>query len=84
MPIYKIETVSLFKHVYFIEAKELSHALDELLCAEVEETDQVHLDETVFSTKRVSLEEFKESLTDAMNGYMGMANIHRIDYGRDR
>jgi hypothetical protein len=43
MPIYKIETVSLFKHVYFIEAKELSHALDELLCADVEETDQVHL-----------------------------------------
>lgn len=83
MPIYKIETVSLFKHIYFIEAKELSHALDELLCVDVEEADQRHLEETVFSTKRVSLEEFKEAINGTMNEHMGLENIHRIDYGRN-
>jgi hypothetical protein len=83
MQIYKIETVSLFKLVYFIEAKELSHALDELLTTQVEETDQTHLDETIFSTKAVSLKEFKESIVGAANEHMGMNNIHIIDYERD-
>ena len=73
----------MFKHVYFIEAKELSHALDELICVDVEETDQKFLDETVFSSSRVSMEDFQKALQDAVNGHMGIKNIHRIDYGRD-
>ena len=83
MPIYKVETVSMFKHVYLIDAKEASHALDELLCTDVEEVHQEHLDEIVVSTKKVSLEEAKDAIIGSMNEHLGFRNIHRIDYGRD-
>lgn len=82
MPIYKVETVSIFKHVYLIDAKEKSHALDELLCANVEEVDQEHLDEVVVSTEKVSLEKAKNTIIGSMNEHMGFRNIHKVDYSK--
>jgi len=73
MPLYLVETVSIFRHRYVVEAKEEEHAADEvtynLSDSEFKEFSQQHVDECITSVREIKDEEF-ESLFDKDNDYL--------------
>ena len=91
--LYLVETVSMFRMRYVVEAEEESHALDEV-CVNVgsidnwEELSQSHIDETIFSSREIDLKEYMIILnTD--NSYMSswsdeekLRFINKIDYSK--
>lgn len=99
MNLYEVTTIVQFKHTYFIEAKEESHALDEVVMREgadvddkqfFEEASQEYLGETIVSSRQTSFKEFNEFLDKAENNkqilsshWMGSNLIHSIDYEED-
>lgn len=99
MNLYEVTTVVQFKHTYFVEAKEESHALDEVVMREgadvedtryFEEAAQEYLGETIISSRPSSVKEFNEFLKKAETNkrifsshWMGSKLIHTIDYEED-
>jgi len=73
MPLYLVETVSIFRHRYAVEAKEEEHAADEvtynLSDSEFKEFSQHHVDECITSVREIKDEEF-EILFDKDNDYL--------------
>jgi hypothetical protein len=73
MPLYLVETVSIFRHRYVVEAKEEEHATDEVVYnlsdSEFKEFSQQHVDECITSVREIKDEEF-ESLFDKDNDYL--------------
>jgi hypothetical protein len=57
MPKYLVETVSMFRMRYVVEADEQGPAADAVLMQEAEEFGQKHLDETIFGVREVTDEE---------------------------
>ena len=87
MPLFEVNTVSLFRHKYVIEAKNLEHAYDTILCDKPEELTQKHLDEIILDGRKIGRKEFErlcdESIKDSSelsNGYLGTKIIHKVDY----
>lgn len=79
--IYKVDTIVQFKHTYFIECKEESHALDTITMQEAEEADQEYLGEVIFSSEPVTELDFSDFMHGKDNEYMGRDNIYKVDYG---
>ena len=90
--IFVVETVSIFKHTYYISAEEASHAEDEVVCnldnCEFIEGSQKHITETIVETKEVSEEEFIR-VFDKENDYLSSWDkekkfkmINVIDYNK--
>jgi len=73
MPLYLVETVSIFRHRYVVEAKEEDHAADEVVYnkadSEFKELSQYHIDECISSVREIKDEEF-EPLFDKDNDYL--------------
>lgn len=70
MPKYLVETVSLYRIRYVVEANEATHATDEVVMNNVEdEFSQKHLDEIVTSTREITDEEYLK-LFDEDNDYL--------------
>jgi len=73
MPLYLVETVSIFRHRYVVEAKEEEHAADEVIYnlsdSEFKEFSQHHVDECITSVREIKDEEF-EILFDKDNDYL--------------
>ncbi len=73
MSLYLVETVSIFRHRYVVEAKEEGHATDEVVYnlsdSEFKEFSQQHVDECITSVREIKDEEF-ESLFDKDNDYL--------------
>lgn len=87
MPLFEVNTVSLFRHKYIIEAKTLEHAYDTVLIDKPEELTQKHLDETILDGRKIGRKEFErlcdESLNDSTelsNAHLGTRIIHKVDY----
>jgi molecular chaperone DnaK (HSP70) len=87
MPLFEVNTVSLFRHKYIIEAKTLEHAYDTVLIDKPEELTQKHLDETILDGRKIDRKEFerlcKESLDDSTelsNAHLGTRIIYKVDY----
>jgi len=57
MAIYLVETYSIHKVQYLVEAPTDSAASDLILSGEAEEFDQDHLDENIFSSWEINREE---------------------------
>lgn len=57
MPRYLVETISTFRHTYWIEAEEIDHAADEVTMEKAEEFTQRHLGETIFNVREISDED---------------------------
>ena len=89
--LYLVETVSIFRMRYVVEAKEEGHAADEFIMNigkdDWEEFSQHHVDECITSTKEISEKEylklydndnhpFCSSWTDEQK----LRYINRIDY----
>lgn len=71
--LYLVETVSMFRMRYVIEAREASHAEDEFVMEVNKDTfkefSQHHLDEVIVSTRELSAEDFLK-LFDSDNDYL--------------
>ena len=90
--LYLVETVSMFRQRYVVEAKEESDALDEVVVNASgykdgwQEFSQKHLDEVITSSREISKEQYLE-LYDKDNDYvtawsddMKFRYINKIDY----
>lgn len=71
--LYLVETVSIFRMRYVVEAREAEHAEDEvvmrLAAEDFKEFSQHHVDECITSTRKISAQEFME-LFDQDNDYL--------------
>jgi hypothetical protein len=58
--LYLVETVSMFRMRYVVEAKEAEHANDEVVCnlGDLREFSQQHIDENIFTTREISKDEY--------------------------
>jgi len=57
MPKYLVETISIFRHRYMIECKNINHAKDEVIMNAAEEFSQKHIEENIFSCREITDEE---------------------------
>ena len=71
--LYVVETISMFRMRYVIEAKEAEHASDEVICElgkdNFKEFSQHHVDEVITSTREISKEEYLK-MFDNDNDYL--------------
>ena len=90
--LYLVETVSMFRMRYVIEAKDESHALDEVTCystggsENLTEFSQKHIDEVITSSRKLSDKSYLK-LFDKDNDYLKnwtddekRIYINKIDY----
>lgn len=91
--LYVVDVMSTFRMRYVVEAREESHALDEVVMRENDtdfgEFSQSHVGTNIFSSREISEQEFLE-LFDKDNDYLSqwplhrkMAFINQIDYGNE-
>lgn len=93
--LYMVETVSIFRHRYVVEAREAEHAADEVVMglgqnsSDFSEFSQKHVDELITSTREISVDEYLK-VFDEDNDYLSkwsipqkMQYIHNIDYKDD-
>ena len=87
MPKYLVETVSLFRIRYVVEANEVIDATDEVVMNSVDnEFSQKHLDEIVTSTREITDEEYLK-LFEEDNDYLMSWDreskfkfVHKVNY----
>ena len=86
--LYLVETVSMFRMRYVVEAEEAEHANDEVVCnnADLEEFSQKHIDESIITTREITPDEYIK-IFDEDNDYLKewtdvqkMQFINVIDY----
>lgn len=87
MPLFEVNTVSLFRHKYVIDAKSLEHAYDTIYCDKPEELTQKHLEETILDGRKIGRKEFERLCNDSMsdsrelsNAHLGTRIIHKVNY----
>jgi hypothetical protein len=91
--LYMVETVSIFRQRYVVEAYEAEHAADEVVMnvsnGDFKEFSQKHIDELITSTREISATEFLKEF-DADNDYLSkwdisqkMQVINSVDYRDD-
>jgi len=86
--LYLVETVSMFRMRYVVEAKEAEHATDEVVMRtdQITEFSQHHVDENILSVRELSRLDYLD-LFDKDNDYLSswdeeakMNFINKIDY----
>jgi len=89
MPLYLVDTIVTYRMKYVIEAKELSHAFDEVCMEEglLQELTQRCLGEHICDCRQVTneevnrlLEEYKNDKYELSSHWMGEKLINKIDY----
>jgi len=87
MPLFEVSTVSLFRHKYVIEAKNLEHAYDTVLIDNPEALTQKFLDENIIDGRKIGRKEFERLCGESMqdnrewsNAHLGTKIIHKVDY----
>lgn len=97
MKLHKVITMVQFKHTYWIEAKELEHAYDEVVMRDAyttdderffEESSQEYLGEVIIDGETLPQEAFDKWLAverqkkeSWVSHWLGNKLIHTIDYG---
>ena len=87
MPKYIVTAISQFRMNYVVECNNEEHALDTVSMEEVQqEFSQLHLGETIISSREISDEEYLE-LFDKENSYLTSWSdeqkfqfVHKVDY----
>jgi hypothetical protein len=88
--LYLVETVSIFRQRYVVEAREAGHAADEVVMgmsgSDLKEFSQLHVDELITSTREINTDEYLK-LFDEDNDYLKawslpqkMQSINTIKY----
>jgi hypothetical protein len=71
--LYLVETVSMFRLRYVVEARDENHAMDEVTCEagnhEFHEFSQKHIDEVILSTRELSATDYM-NLFNQDNDYL--------------
>ena len=85
MPRYLVETVSMFRMRYVVEADEADHAADEVTMEAVEEFGQFHVAENIVGIREVTDEEIKSLFIEDHPYLEGQEDrafsyIHKISY----
>jgi hypothetical protein len=87
MPLFEINTISLFRHKYVIEAKNLEHAYDTVLVDRPEELTQKHLDEIIIDGQKIGKKEFDKlchkslhDIRESSNAHLGKEMIYKVNY----
>ena len=87
MPLFEVNTVSLFRHKYVINAKSIEHAYDTIYCDKPEELTQKHLEETIVDGRKIDRKEFERLCREALknegelsNAHLGTQIIHKVKY----
>jgi hypothetical protein len=87
MPLFEVSTVSLFRHKYVIEAKNLEHAYDTVLIDHPEALTQKFLDENIIDGRKIGRKEFEKLCDESMNdnselsnAHLGTKIIHKVNY----
>jgi hypothetical protein len=85
---YLVETVSMFRHRYAVQARSLEHAYDTVVCNEAEEFSQHHIDENIVSGREITKAEYLK-LFNEDNDYLKnhvdefkLKYIHTVNYDR--
>jgi hypothetical protein len=90
MPKYLVETISMFRIRYVVEANNASDARDEVTMNEgnLHEFSQLHLDETISYAREIDQEEYLR-LFDEDNAYLQewddddkLGWINKVDYSK--
>lgn len=92
--LYVVETISMFRMRYVVEAKEAEHAADEVVFSlgntEFKEFSQHHVDEVITSTREITQEEYLK-LFDTDNDYLAewsvdekLSFVNQIDYDKNK
>jgi hypothetical protein len=98
MPLFVVDTITMHRMRYVVEAKELDHALDEVTMRDsgyhkhhFEEFSQKYLGETIIDSKQINKDEYAQMLvraehdTKELSSYwLGDKLIRVIDYGNQR
>ena len=86
MPKYLVETIDLFRMRYVIECESADDAKDTVRMKEAEEFSQLHLGETIYSTRVIDDAEYLR-LFDVDNDYLKawpeeqkFKYVHKVDY----
>ena len=86
MPKYLVETIDFFRMRYIVECESAEHAKDVVVMKEVEEFSQLHLDETITSTRVIDNAEYLR-MFDEDNDYLKywseeekFKSVHEIVY----
>lgn len=86
---YLVETVSIFRHRYVVEAKEEGHACDEVVCRadDLKEFSQKHIDENIMSVWEINDDKEYFEAFDQDNEYLQdwteeqkLSFVNKIDY----
>jgi hypothetical protein len=92
MPLFVVDTIVTMRMRYVIDAKEASHAEDEVTMIDSGDPDdtfgefsQKHLGETIVDTRAITKAEYRKMLKDAETTgegsfWMGDKLIRKIDY----
>lgn len=88
--IYIVETVSVFRHTYYVKAKEAAHAMDEVVCgmgtSDLIEGSQMHVGENISHVREVTEREFlkvydqENEHTRHLSNAEKLKSINVIDY----
>ena len=78
MPLFEVSTVSLFRHKYVIEAKNLEHAYDTVLIDHPESLTQKYLDENIIDGRKIDRKEFEKLCNDSMEDSTELSNAHLV------
>ena len=90
--LYIVETVSMFRMRYVVEALEEEHANDEVVCGlgntDFQEFSQHHVDEVITGSREITKEEYIK-MFDKDNDYLAkwpeeqkLGFINKIDYDK--
>jgi hypothetical protein len=89
MPKYLVETIDMFRMRYVVECDSLEHAKDVVTMKETEEFSQLHLDETITSTRVIDDTEYLR-IFDEDNDYLKEWSeeqkfncVHKVEYGTE-
>ena len=92
--LYIVETISMFRMRYVVEANEAEHAADEVVyrhgaCELLQEFSQHHVDEVITSTREITQEEYLKQF-DIDNDYLltwtdeqKLGFVNQIDYDKN-
>ena len=91
--LYIVETISMFRMRYVVEALEEEHAQDEVVCGlgntDFQEFSQHHVDEVITGSREITKEEYIK-MFDKENDYLEkwpeeqkMSFINKIDYDKE-
>jgi len=82
MKLFAVETVSMFRHVYFVYAKNESDASDEVVCNEDANYFQKHIGEEIFSVRPVVGKDVYEIIKDTEQPDLDVETFLLKDWAR--